>query len=90
MLSRPEISISRRMPVAPSNRAFFLQPVLCALIIFGLTAFGSITVASAQEPAQPQTQPSPSPAALPPADQAPSAPVPPKAVALYNLLQKKS
>ena len=80
------------MPVAPSNRAFFLQPVLCALIIFGLTAFGSTIVASAQEPPkpQPQTQPSPSPAALPPADQAPSAPVPPKAVALYNLLQKKS
>jgi len=92
MLSRPGIGICRRMRVAPSNKAFFLQPPLCALIIFGLTAFGSTIVASAQEPPkpQPQTQPSPSPAALPPADQAPSATAPPAPVALYNLLQKKS
>ena len=80
------------MPVTPSNKPFFLQPRLCVLIIFGVIAFASTTVVSAQEPPkpQPQTRPSPSPAALPPADQAPSAPVPPAPVALYNLLQKKS
>jgi len=92
MLSRWEISISGRMPVAPSNKAFFLQPPLCALIIFGAMAFASTTVVSAQEPPKPplQTQPSPSPAAQPPPDQAPSAQEPPAPVALYNLLQKKS
>jgi hypothetical protein len=92
MLSRREISISGRMPVAPSNKAFFLQPPLCALIIFGAMAFASTTVVSAQEPPKPplQTQPSPSPAAQPPPDQAPSAQEPPAPVALYNLLQKKS
>jgi len=80
------------MPVTPSNKAFFLQPPLCVLIIFGVIAFASTTVVSAQETPkpQPQTQPSPSPAALPPADQAPSAPALPAPVALYNLLQKKS
>ncbi len=92
MLSRREISISERMPFAPSNNAFFLQTPLCAWIIFGVIAFGSTTVVSAQETPQPQpqTQPSPSPAAQPPPDQAPSALVPPAPVALYNLLQKKS
>jgi len=92
MLSRREISISGRMPVAPSNKAVFLQPPLCALIIFGAMAFASTTVVSAQEPPKPplQTQPSPSPAAQPPPDQAPSAQEPPAPVALYNLLQKKS
>jgi len=92
MLSRREISISEWMPFAPSNNAFFLQPLLCALIIFGVIAFGSTTVVSAQETPKPplQTQPSPSPAAQPPPDQAPVATVPPAPVALYNLLQKKS
>ena len=92
MLSRQEITIFGRMPVAPSNKAFFVQPPLCALMIFAVIAFGT-TVVSAQETPKPplQTQPSPSPAAQPPPDQAPtSAPVPPKPVALYNLLQKKS
>jgi len=80
------------MPFAPSNKAFFLQPLLCALIIFGVIAFGSTTVVSAQETPKPPlpTQPSPSPAAQPPPDQAPVATVPPAPVALYNLLQKKS
>jgi len=92
MLSRREISISRKMPFAPSNKAFFLQPPLCALIIFGVIGFGSTAVVSAQETPKPplQTQPSPSPAAQPPPDQAPSAQEPPAPVALYNLLQKKS
>src|SRR5208282_454719 len=92
MLSRREISISRKMPFAPSNKAFFLQPPLCALIIFGVIAFGSTIVVSGQETPKPplQTQPSPSPAAQPPPDQAPSAQEPPAPVALYNLLQKKS
>ncbi|HXY78980.1 MAG TPA: hypothetical protein VEH47_09215 [Candidatus Acidoferrales bacterium] len=81
------------MSVAPSNKAFFLRPPLGALIICGVIAFGSATVVSAQETPTPplQTQPSPSPAAQPPPGQAPTtALVPPKPVALYNLLQKKS
>ena len=80
------------MPFAPSNNAFFLQPALCALIIFGVIGFGSTIVVSAQETPKPPlpTQPSPSPAAQPPPDQAPSAQEPPAPVALYNLLQKKS
>ncbi len=80
------------MPFAPSNKAFFLKPPLCALIIFGVIAFGSTIVVSGQETPKPplQTQPSPSPAAQPPPDQAPSAQEPPAPVALYNLLQKKS
>jgi len=92
MLPRQEISISGRMPVAPPNKAFFLQAPLCASIIFGVVAYGSATVAFAQERPQPplQTRPSPSPAAQPPPGQAPTALVPPKPVALYNLLQKKS
>jgi len=92
MLSRREISIPGRMPFAPSNKAFFLQPPLCALIILGVIGFGSTVVVSAQETPKPplQTQPSPSPAAQPPPDQAPSAQEPPAPVALYNLLQKKS
>ncbi len=92
MLSRREINIPGRMPFAPSNKAFFLQPPLCALIIFGVIAFGLTTVVSAQETPKPplQTQPSPSPAAQPPPDQAPTALVPPKPVALYNLIENKS
>ncbi len=80
------------MPFATSNKAFFLQPPLCALIIFGVIAFGSTIVVSAQETPKPplQTQPSPSPAAQPPAGQAPSCSAPPAPVALYNLLQKQS
>src|ERR1019366_2091938 len=91
MQSRREISMPGRMPFAPSNKAFFFQPPLCALIILGVIAFGSTIVVSGQETPKPplQTQPSPSPAAQPPPDQAPVAP-PPAPVALYNLLQKKS
>jgi hypothetical protein len=42
----------------------------------------------AQDP--PQTQASPSPAAMPPPGTAPDAAVPPKPLALYNLLQRRS
>ena len=92
MLSPREISISRSLPFAPSNEVFFLQPALGVLIIFGVIAFGSTIVVSAQETPKPPlpTQPSPSAAAQPPPGQAPAAPPPPAPVALYNLLQKKS
>jgi hypothetical protein len=92
MLSREENGISGTILVRPCEKAFFLEPPLCALIVFGVIAFGSTTVVSAQETPKPQlqTQASPSPAAQPPADQAPSAAAPPAPVALYNLLQKKS
>src|SRR5271155_1353015 len=86
-----ETNTSRAMPV-PSNKVFPLQSWLCALICFGLITFGSIARAFAQDAPKPplQTQPSPSPAAQPPEGQAPSASVPPKPVAIYYLLQKKS
>ena len=92
MLSRQEIGISGTMLVTQCDKAFSLAPPLWALIVFGVIAFGSTTVVSAQETPKPQlqTQASPSPAAQPPAGQAPSASAPPAAVALYNLLQKKS
>src|ERR1017187_8128643 len=91
MLSRQEISVYGRMAFAPSNKAFFFQPPLCALIILGVIAFGSAIVVSGQETPKPplQTQPSPSPAAQPPPDQAPVAP-PPAPVALYNLDRKST
>jgi hypothetical protein len=65
---------------------------MTAGVTAGLIAMGSAAAASAQETPkpQPQTQPSPSPAAQNPDGQAANAPVPPKPVALYNLLQKKS
>jgi hypothetical protein len=67
------------------------QSTLSAWIVFAMIAFSLGTSVWAQETTkQPQTQPSPSPAALPPDGQAPSAPVPPKPVALYYLLQNKS
>jgi hypothetical protein len=64
-----------------------------ALIVLAAIALGSMTATFAQE--RPQTQASPSPAAQTPpgqtpADQGPNALVPPKPVALYNLLQNKS
>jgi hypothetical protein len=63
-----------------------------ALVVSGVLAFGA-TAVFGQETLQ--TQPSPSPAARPPAgqtpdNQAPAAAIPPKPVAIYNLLQKKS
>src|SRR5260370_7630554 len=55
MTSRQEIDISVTMPVAHFNRTFSLQPSLCAMILFGVVAFGP-TAASAQETRTPQTQ----------------------------------
>ncbi len=71
-------------PVSQSSPARSLQLALCALIIFGVIAFGSTTGASAQEASKPQTQAGNS------AGQAPSAPSKIEPVALYNLLEKKS
>jgi len=59
MPSRQELDISGTMPVAHFNRAFSLQPSLCAMILFGVVAFGS-AAASAQETPKPQTQSTPS------------------------------
>src|SRR5271170_1712325 len=77
------------------KQAFFRPALLRALIVLAAIALGAMTAAFAQDTAKPESQASPSPAALPPpgqtpADQAPNAPVPPKPVALYNLLQNKS
>jgi hypothetical protein len=67
------------------------QSPLWAWIVFAVIAFGLVTSVCAQETAKPPlpTQASPSPAAQPPAGQAPAT-VPPKPVALYNLLQNRS
>ncbi len=76
------------------NTGRLLQTLCRALVVFAVLAFGATTAIFGQEPLP--TQPSPSPAARPPADQSPAAgqaPVaapPPKPVALYNLLQKRS
>jgi|SRR5580658_46858 hypothetical protein len=92
MPSRHEIGIHQTPFVPTSNQVFGLRPLLCGLIFLALTVFGSASAASAQEAPKPQlqTQASPSPAAQTPADQTPNAPVPPRPVAIYNLLQKKS
>jgi hypothetical protein len=66
------------------------RPQLFALIVFGVLACGSAARAVAQEPSAPPAQPSPSPAAMPPAGQVPNAPPAPGPLALYNLLQSKS
>lgn len=103
---RGPVSIPRTAFLPKSNqllrqrwgRLVLLRPVLAGLVLLGLVlpglvlpvmiAFGGATLASAQETRP--TQPSPSPAAQPPDGQAPNAPEPPKPVALYNLLQRKS
>ncbi len=78
-----------------ANRTFSGRAAFRALIVLAAIAPGSIGVGFAQETAKPQTEASPSPAAQPPPGQTPpsevpNAPAPPKPVALYNLLQKKS
>lgn len=90
MLILQEIGISKMMLIARFDKVFSLQSSLCALFVFVLIAFGSTTQAFAQEAPKPETQASPSPAAQPPPGQVPNAPTPPKPVALYNLLQRKS
>lgn len=98
MPSRQETTIRGRLSVLPFgevlNGPLFLQETLRALLCLAVigVVFGSFPAGFAQEtpPPPPQTQPSPSPAAIPPPGQAPSTAVPPKAVALYNLLENKS
>jgi hypothetical protein len=82
---RQGINIFGMMPVTQSNQAFSRHPPLCALIVFGVIAFGSTTGAFAQETPKPQDQTGTSSAG-----QAPSAPSKVPGVALYNLLQEKS
>src|SRR5271166_899205 len=76
------------------NQAFPWLAVLRAWMVFAIT-LGSVAAVFAQDAAKPQTQASPSPAAQTPPgqtppDQAANAPTPPKPVALYDLLQRKS
>ncbi len=73
------------MPVRQSNHGSTLRPPLCALIVFGVIAFGSTTRAIAQETPKPQT-----PADTSSAGQTRSAPSKVPGVGLYNLLQEKS
>lgn len=91
---RQDICNPEGVPSNQHNRALWLQSTQRVLFFFviycGASAFGLATTMFAQENAQPQTQPSPSPAARTPGDETQNAPTPPKAVALYNLLQNKS
>jgi len=88
-------SNSQRWLKLADKQAFFRPARLRALIVLAAICLGTTAAALAQDTAKPQIQASPSPAAQPPpgqtpADQGPNAPVPPKPVALYNLLQNKS
>ena len=98
-----EVNTSKALPIAPGKHFFssaspaqsmprtrialraILFPVMVAAIL--LIASGGIMTALAQEPPR---EASPSPAGQRPPDQAPKPSVPPKPIALYNLLQKKS
>ena len=82
---RQGISISLTKLVRQSNHGFCLRPPLCALIVFGVIAFGSTTGAIAQETPKPQT-----PAGTSSAGQTRSRPSKVPGVGLYNLLQEKS
>ncbi|MFZ0564159.1 MAG: hypothetical protein WBD45_20555 [Terriglobales bacterium] len=74
----------------PFNQPFGLRLPLCALIVFAVSAFGMTTSLLAQVTSIAQTQSGASSSSQPPADQT-SAPVsPPKPVAIYNLLERKS
>ena len=78
------VSILRRCRFLPLRR----------ILVAGVILLVMSVLASAQAAPTPQTYPSPSPAAQPPPGQASAdqtnAPVPPKPVAIFNLLQKKS
>jgi hypothetical protein len=87
---RQGIAISGTIPVAQSNQGSSRHRSLCALIFLGIIAFAWTTGTFAQETPKLPTVPSPSPAARPPADQAPTAPPASAPVALYNLLERKS
>jgi hypothetical protein len=72
----------------PNSKPTLRSPSpLCAWVVFAAIAFTAATVASAQETSQ---QPTGSPSTAQAPNAAPNAPVPPKPVALYNLLQRKS
>lgn len=85
---RQETCDLKMMPLSPSNRSFLLPP-LCALIVFGLVAFGSTVAAGAQEKPSAQTPASPQ-TTTPPSDRTPNAPSKVPGAGLYNLLQEKS
>jgi hypothetical protein len=79
-----EFRVSRKMLVTTS-RSLFVPPLLRALIVLSVIAFGFAEGSSAQETPAPQNK-----TATPPGDQPPSAPSKVPGVALYNLLQEKS
>lgn len=86
---RQGYSISGTTPVTQSGKALSRQAAWCALIVFGVVAFGSTTLATAQETSKPQSQAGNS-SADKSADQGKNASsrIPP--VAVYDVLQKKS
>src|SRR5580658_3673367 len=94
MLFRQKINISAIILPMHFDKGLLLQTFFRALVVSGVLALGAAAAVFGQETLQ--TQPSPSPAARPPADQTPganqvpAAAIPPKPVAIYNLLQKKS
>jgi|ERR1700733_105245 len=72
------------------HKSFSLQLPLCALICFALGAFGSATSLLAQATSTTQTQTGASSSPQPPAEQTSGPVTPPRPVAIYNLLQRKS
>ncbi len=79
---------TRREPILQVERARSLRLLLCGLIGVAVIAIGSPTSLSAQATSTAQTQTGAS--SQPPADQTTGPAAPPKPVAIYNLLQRKS
>jgi hypothetical protein len=84
------IEEARGESVLQFNRVSSLRFPLFAWIIVAVSAFSLIPLLSAQATSTPQTQTDASSSAQPPVDQTTGPEVPPKPVAIYNLLQRKS
>lgn len=81
-------------PIIQFNEAFSLRGLVCALVVFAVSAMGSASL-SAQVTSTSQTQVGTSSSGQtttrqPPANQTNQPLTPPKPVAIYNLLQRKS
>jgi len=79
---------TRPEPILQVERARSLRLLLCAMIVVAVSAIGSPTSLSGQAASTSQTQTGAS--SQPPADQTTGPVAPPKPVAIYNLLQRKS
>ena len=89
MLIREEVSIHPNAPIVHSNLPFFLQPCVCALLVFGVLAFGW-TQSFAQDAPSPQTQTGTPSTGERSADQGKKAESKAQGKGLFTLLQEKS